>query len=373
MKDIKEFYKKHRFLIWILTLVLPAAGLFLGCVFWKNMFWDNFLWKYYWGTVVSDAENRIINGIGPEYNIVNTLTYGVILAGALFLIYRLLRKLEITPGYRFFVSLSPFILLGSVLRVMEDADFFPKPWIYLFISPLIYVFLGLTVLLLLLIGDIVEKRFEKKNIRNKTLFFSGVIPLSICTCLLFSRGLQRPDAVLLILGTASLLTAVVFSAFKLLKSPYPKLSTYVLGSNVLLFFAHFLDASATFVGTDFYNYAEKHPLPAFLINLSGTGAVMYPLKFVLIFLIIYVLDIIYKKEIKDISRKNQKFFLKSYGKLQSSFPKILGIHFVNSVKYQENAESVFRDKTLTGLIKICVFILGLAPGVRDMLRIGIGV
>jgi len=75
------------------------------------------------------------------------------------------------------------------------------------------------------------------------------------------------------------------------------------------------------------------------------------LKFILIFLVIYVLDIAYKKEIKDISRKNQKFFL----------------------KYQENAESVFRDKTLTGLLKICVFILGLAPGIRDMLRIGIGV
>ncbi|MBA3043554.1 DUF63 family protein [archaeon] len=214
----------------------------------------------------------------------------------------------------------------------------------------------------------------EKKIRNKVLFFSGITPLSICIYLLFSSGLQRPDTVVLILVTASLLTVAVFSVFRLLKGVYPKLSVYILGSNILLFFAHFLDASATFVGTDFYNYAEKHPLPAFLINLSGTGAVMYPLKFILIFLVIYVLDITYKKEIKDISRKNQKFFLKSYGKKPKGFfPKILGICRANSVIYQENAESVFRDKTLTGLLKICIFILGLAPGVRDMLRIGIGV
>jgi len=141
--------------------------------------------------------------------------------------------------------------------------------------------------------------------------------------------LQRPDAVLLILGTTFLLTITVFSVFRTVKNIYPKLSAYILGSNVLLFFAHFLDASATFVGTDFYSYTEKHPLPAFLIKLSGTGAVMFPLKFILIFLVIYVLDITYKKEIKD--------------------------------------------KTLTGLLKICVFILGLAPGIRDMLRIGVGV
>ena len=350
LKDIKEFYEKHSFLIWILTLILPTTVLFLGCIFWKNLFWNNFLWKYYWGTVVSDAENRIINGIGPEYNIVNTLTYGIILAISLFLIYRLLKKLSVTLDYHFFISISPFIILGPVLRVMEDAGFFGKPFVYLFISPIIFVFLGLTVTLILLLGDIAEKRFEKKN-RNKTLFFSGIIPLSICIYLLSFRGLQRPDAVLLILGTTFLLTITVFSVFRTVKNIYPKLSACILGSNVLLFFAHFLDASATFVGTDFYGYAEKHPLPAFLIKLSGTGAVMYPLKFILIFLVIYVIDITYKKEIKDISRKNQKFFL----------------------KYQENAESVFRDKTLTGLLKICVFILGIAPGVRDMLRIGIGV
>ena len=328
LKDIKEFYEKHHFLIWILALVLPVTGLFLGCIFWKNLFWDNFLWKYYCGTIVSDAENRTINGIGPEYNIVNTLTYGVILAISLFLIYRLLRKLNITVGYRFFISISPFIMLGSVLRVMEDARFFGKPFVYLFISPLIFVFLGLIVLLILLLGDVAEKRFEKK-IRNKTLFFSGIIPLSVCIGLLSFRGLQRPDAVLLILGTTFLLTITVFSVFRTVKNIYPKLSAYILGSNVLLFFAHFLDASATFVGTDFYSYTEKHPLPAFLIKLSGTGAVMFPLKFILIFLVIYVLDITYKKEIKD--------------------------------------------KTLTGLLKICVFILGLAPGIRDMLRIGVGV
>jgi uncharacterized membrane protein len=328
LKNIKEFYKKHNFLIRILAIVLPINVLFFGCIFWKNLFWNNFLWKYYWGPVVSDAENRIIDGITPGYNVVSTITYGIILVLSLFLIYKIFIKLSLKIDGKFFVSISPFIILGPALRVMEDAGFFDKPFVYLFISPFIYIFLGILVFLLVIIGYYVDK-IRKTKIMNYVVFIPGFSALCISAYLLSSVNWKYPNAVMFILCTTLVASIASFFILFLLEKKYEKLSVYLLGSNVLLFFAHFLDASATFVGTDFYNYAEKHPLPAFLINLSGTGAVMYPLKFILIFLVIYVLDITYKKEIKD--------------------------------------------KTLAGLIKICIFILGLAPGVRDMLRIGIGV
>lgn len=328
LKDIKEFYGKHHFLIMILAIILPAAVLFLGCVFCKDFFWDNFLWKYYGGPVVADAENKIVDGISPGYNVVSTVTYGIILALSLFLIYKIFTKLKLKIDYKFFVSLSPFIILGSMLRVMEDAALFNKPFVYLFISPIIYMFLGIIVLLLIITGYYIDKIRETK-IMNYAVFMPGFIVVCISAYLLLSLKWEHLPSILLILSLAASMAVALFPVFSLLKKRYRFFSVYISGSNVLLFFAHFLDASATFVGTDFYNYAEKHPLPAFLINLSGTGAVMFPLKFILIFLIIYILDVAYKNEIKN--------------------------------------------KTLTGLIKICVFILGLAPGIRDMLRIGIGV
>ncbi len=328
LKNIKDFYKRHTFLVWIILVILPFAVVSIGCVLWKNLFWNNFLWKYYWGPVVADAENMVVDGITPGYNVVSTITYGIILALSLFLIYKIFTKLKLKIDGKFFVSISPFIILGSMLRVMEDAGFFNSPFVYLFISPFIYIFLGTLVLLLIIIGYYIDK-IRKTKIMNYAVFIPGFSALCISTYFLSSLKWNHPTSVSMILFLSISMTVAVFLIFSLLKKKYKSLSVYILGSNVLLFFAHFLDASATFVGTDIYGYCEKHPLPSFLINLSGTGAVMFPLKFILIFLIIYIIDITYKKEIKD--------------------------------------------KTLIGLIKICVFILGMAPGIRDMLRIGIGV
>ncbi len=328
LKNIKDFYKQHTFLVWIILVILFFAILWIGCVLWKNLFWDNFLWRSYLGPVVADAENRTIDGITPGYNVVSTITYGIILALSLFLIYKIFTKLKLKIDGKFFISISPFIVLGSMLRVMEDAGFFNSPFVYLFISPFIYIFLGVLVLLLIIIGYYIDK-IRKTKIMNYVVSIPGFAFLCLSVYLLSSMNWKHPNAVMFILCITAVASIASFLMFFLLEKRYEKLSVYLSGSNVLLFFAHFLDASATFVGTDIYGYCEKHPLPNFLINLSGTGAVMFPLKFILIFLIIYILDITYKKEIKD--------------------------------------------KTLTGLIKICVFILGMAPGIRDMLRIGIGV
>ncbi|MDI6708891.1 MAG: DUF63 family protein, partial [Candidatus Thermoplasmatota archaeon] len=98
-------------------------------------------------------------------------------------------------------------------------------------------------------------------------------------------------------------------------------------SSLALFFAHFLDASATFVGINFYGYAEKHPLPTLAIGIFGAW-IMYPLKFIVVSLVIYLLRIRYRAIV---------------------------------------------DENAKWLIIFCVFVLGLAPGIRDTLRIGIGV
>ncbi|UCG02737.1 MAG: DUF63 family protein, partial [Candidatus Heimdallarchaeota archaeon] len=111
---------------------------------------------------------------------------------------------------------------------------------------------------------------------------------------------------------------------------YPKILPYLAGTNLTLFFGHFLDASATFVAIDYYGYAEKHVVPVFMIEVFQTAAVMYILKAIIIIFVVYFIDILYKKD------------------------------------FQANP-------ILTGLVKIAILVLGLAPGIRDLLRLAIGV
>jgi uncharacterized membrane protein len=140
-----------------------------------------------------------------------------------------------------------------------------------------------------------------------------------------------PIAGVYILSTACFATFLVFIVAKLLQKKHPLLLTYAAGVSTILFFAHFLDASATYFGIEYLAYSEKHVLPTYLIGITGSAVIMFPLKFLIVATIIYLLDIRYKKEFE---------------------------------KGQEN---------LVGLIKIAVLILGISPGIRDTIRIMMGV
>ena len=76
------------------------------------------------------------------------------------------------------------------------------------------------------------------------------------------------------------------------------------------------------------SYAEKHPASNMLLNVWGP---LFPIvKFVLIMLVIYVFDVLYKGELKNYQR-------------------------------------------LLNLLKIGILILGFSPGLRDLLRVTMGV
>src|SRR3989344_135188 len=54
------------------------------------------------------------------YNIVNTLTYALLLISAVFLVHRLLLRMHVRIDRHFFYAVMPFIALGSIMRVYED-------------------------------------------------------------------------------------------------------------------------------------------------------------------------------------------------------------------------------------------------------------
>jgi uncharacterized membrane protein len=87
---------------WLLTLIS------------RPIFWDNFLDKYIWGPIVEDE----------GYNIVNTIVLMVVLGLILGWLYRLMTELGETVDLELSVAVVPYLVWGSLFRVLEDADLF---------------------------------------------------------------------------------------------------------------------------------------------------------------------------------------------------------------------------------------------------------
>ena len=137
--------------------ILSILLLVIGCLLSPEIFWDGFVWKYFWGPIVSDAGGT--DELTSSYNWIDTLTYGAILAISVYYIHRLFQKLDLRVGFSFFAALSPVILLGPALRVLEDLVLFYEPLQFIFLSPLIYIFLGISTLMTLLFSVWIERKW----------------------------------------------------------------------------------------------------------------------------------------------------------------------------------------------------------------------
>jgi uncharacterized membrane protein len=338
---------KDKILLYIFILIITIVV--LGVFLFPRIFYDNWIWKYYWGPVVADSLNSahgtaIFNGIKANegYTIVSELTYGIILIIGLYYIYLLLKKLKIKVDWYFALSLMPFILFGPTMRVLEDTGFFDEPWVYLFISPFIYIFIAFFAILFLILGYFLEKNVKSSRITvNKVIFIGGLIFLipSIFPIVNWIFGAQWDvssgvsfDVFLIVLGIVSLIVAPVYFIANYFKN---KENFYVYKNplNLAMLTGHLIDGFTSYISIkDPFSmglyYAEKHPASNFLLEVWGP---LFPItKFLLIIIVIFVFDILYKEELKH--------------------------HF-----------------TLVTLLKIGILILGFSPGLRDLLRVTMGV
>lgn len=93
----------------------------------------------------------------------------------------------------------------------------------------------------------------------------------------------------------------------------------------MIIYAHMLDASSTYFGVDWFSYHEKHVIPTYLINLAGSAAIMFPLKLAVLLPVLYIVD------------------------------------------------RSLQEPSLRNLVKLTLITLGLAPAVRNTLRLALGV
>jgi len=260
---------------------------------------------------------------GEAYTLVDTLTYALILIVAVYLVYRFLKKAGITIDEKLIVTTIPFVLFGGLLRVVEDTGMIQSDLRFLLVTPLIFFVVFLVTEGSLLLSVSLER---KGLIRDYSRLHAGtgVTAALICGAVLVFFGLTSATlgiaelAIILSLAAATSLALLGILRY-LFRWEYVTYPLYVF-----LIFGHMLDASATSYGIDLHAipYTEVHVVGSTLISLTGTAFSMFLLKLAVIIPAIYILEQ-YRKE------GNQELWF---------------------------------------IIVLCMIVLGLAPGIRDLGR-----
>lgn len=387
---------------WTLIVSLPMVAVAVAALLFPQAVWNDFLYRFFWGPVVSDSQEHTVSGVPEGYNVVSTISYALLLGIGFLGFYGLARFLRLKVDVQLVLASIPIFLLGGLARALEDAQLYQNGLEYLFISPLIYVLIALLFSATIGVALFSERKQRDRSERAKTQTFTvlmlilfgavvivssigflvvqvnplvplsvlviaigvylyaikhdlGRVPAGLLSVGLFFVGLAatymalfqgdavwrnafmarsgsliapHPDELLIILAIACTATVACFLAGRVTKDR--RLALLAAPLNLLMFFGHFLDGAATYRGIDFYGYAEKHVVPIFLINWSGTAATLLLFKFLMVLALILVLDILFKEDL---------------------------------AKYPY----------LGNIVKFGVVFLGLAPGVRDMVRISMGV
>ena len=256
---------------------------------------SDFIYKYYIDPVK----------YGEPYNIVETLTYAIILIIGVYLLYRWfsnsawLSEHGIKLDSSFILATLPYVVLGGVLRVIQDAGMVTGDWQYLIVTPPIYFLLFYALI--------------------------GCIAVFVISLILLSWGMAHTHVDLFILAVIPLMaitaTVLIWVCMRyILTWEYVNDPLYLV-----LIFGQMLDASATSYGLTFHpavHYIEQHVVGSNLIEMTGTAFVMFPLKLVVLFPAIYIMQM-----------------------------------------YRKEANPAFWH-----LVLLAMIVVGLAPGIRDMIR-----
>ena len=157
----------------------------------------------------------------------------------------------------------------------------------------------------------------------------GALALGLALLHLTQYPLEHPAVIWRTLGVTALLTAAVAGLARLLRRWWSPAAIFATPTALALYAAHFVDGVATWIGIEYHGYLEKHVVPDWFIAQAGTAAVMLPLKFVVVTIVVWLLA--------------------------------------------RAAEEQPEQRGLLYLLTLFLLTLGLAPGIRDILRLALGV
>jgi len=141
-----EQYSKSE--LWATRALLAILGiLFLGTILIPSVFWDGFLAPMVWNPVVKDAEQG-----DSGYNSINTILFTVVLLLFVVALSARFRKMGLPADSRTILAFLPWVVMASVVRVLEDSELFPSSYQAIFISPIIHFHLAAWVVLAACLG-----------------------------------------------------------------------------------------------------------------------------------------------------------------------------------------------------------------------------
>lgn len=226
----------------------------------------NFLFEKFWLPIIDES---------VYYNPYNTVAYALLFGLlVLYVIYPLVKKMNIEIDRRFVLGFSPFIVFGGALRTLKDVDAINT---ILLETPFIYLILFGMGAVLLYLSRKLEERTDIPY--HRTLAGSGAL-LALATLPFF--GLNEPLALILFTGTTILWTT---AGYLFLKYRKPELLSWDFTIPVA---AHFLDATSTFTALEF-GAEEKHVLGRIFIEILGSSGMFILKTLVIIPVVLYII------------------------------------------------------------------------------------
>ena len=267
-----------------------------------RVLWD-FIKKYYIDSIVYKQ----------GYNPVNTITWLALLIVILILLYRFLKN-RVKIDEKFVLSSSCYVILGSVIRVLEDCGYFKPPVSYLLMSPMIFFLIFAFAFPTLVIS---LKAFRENYWKSYFL-----VPLAILIVVLIITLINLKVTNWWILPCSLTLALLSLCGYIILVSKITSLNFMNDFLSKLAFLSGMLDGWATFIALSFFNYSEIHVIPKILVSAFGPR----------------VIPII----------KAAVFFS--------------ALYLINKTEEQES-----------NFLKFVLIVFGLGPGLRNSLRVTFGV
>lgn len=385
-----------------------------------SLFYDRFVWQYYWGPIKADAARRALehNGViaEPGYNIVNTLSWVVLLAVCLFGLAQMLRRQRVAMDNTLIVAATTWVVAGAIFHVMQDTHLFAKPLEYFFITPPIYLLFAAGGVVSIMLGvhlagvarerdldaavarlwwvmaafvglytllAIVEWRLVIRFLHPGVVALFAAATFFALRVRIRQQGTVVPADVTLFMAFTPLAMSLAYVA-RFIRAPWspvgdnaypesaliaPALAGATAGIiwlaararlakgggefakalaspiNVLLVFSQMVDAFATSIGIDLAGYSEKHVLSARVIEVT-----------------------------RDVSHDAGWAFGATYPTFIGFAPLkllvALGVIIAIDVYSKEDVE---KRPELIGLLRFAVIMVGIGPGVRDFVRMALGV
>ncbi|MDD5025618.1 MAG: DUF63 family protein [Methanoregula sp.] len=254
---------------------------------------SDFIYKYYIDPI----------RYGQPYNIVDTLTYAIILVLGVYLLYRWMSQstwlsdIGLKIDAPFILATLPYVVLGGVLRVVQDTGMITGDFQFLLVTPLIYFVLFFFTLAMIFLARYLQVQGLIQNFRS-FYALAGCMSVFTVALVLLAWGMNHNGIDVFVLTVIPLMaitaTVLIWACMRyILKWTYVTDPLYCA-----LIFGHMLDASATSYGIDLHpavQYVEQHVVGSNLINLTGTAFVMFPLKLVVLFPAIYIMQL-FRKE-----------------------------------------------------------------------------